>query len=199
MPKINSYQDYLKKHPEWERELELLHQLISKTELEQTIKWGAPVYTLQNKNVVGLGAFKSYVGLWFFNGVLLKDKDKVLVNAQEGKTKAMRQWRFNSEKEIKKRQLTSYLKEAIENQRAGKSIKPEKTNTSLELPQELQQLLKTRKELRQQFNSLTPYKQKEYAEHIGSAKRETTRQSRLEKAIPLIEKGVGLHDKYRNC
>ena len=199
MSKIQNYQDYLAKHPEWESALQLLHELISKTELEPSIKWGAPVYTLQNKNVVGLGAFKSYVGLWFFNGALLEDKDKVLHNAQEGKTKAMRQWRFSAEKDIKKRLVTRYLKEAIENQRAGKTIKPQKADPSFELPPELAQLFKTRKKLHQQFESLTPYKQKEYAQHIGSAKREATRQSRLEKAIPLIEQGLGLNDKYRNC
>ena len=47
------------------------------------------------------------------------------------------------------------------------------------------------------FDSLTPFKQKEYSEHIGSAKQEKTRISRLEKSIPLIAEGKGLNDKYR--
>ncbi len=68
--------------------------------MKETIKWGAPVYTLDYKNIVGLGAFKSYVGLWFFQGALLNDEKKKLINAQEDKTKALRQWRFNSVKKI---------------------------------------------------------------------------------------------------
>jgi len=68
--------------------------------MTETIKWSAPVYTFEGKNLVGLGAFKSYVGLWFFQGSLLNDKKKKLINAQEGKIKALRQWRFNSVKEI---------------------------------------------------------------------------------------------------
>ncbi|MBK7633096.1 MAG: hypothetical protein IPJ13_01585 [Saprospiraceae bacterium] len=46
--------------------------------------------------MVGLAAFKSYTGIWFFQGGLLDDKQQFLMNAQEGKTKAMRQWRFFS-------------------------------------------------------------------------------------------------------
>ena len=46
------------------------------------IKWGAPKYVYKNKNIVGLAAFKNYCGLWFFQGGLLKDDHKVLMNAQ---------------------------------------------------------------------------------------------------------------------
>lgn len=38
---------------------------------------------------------------------------------------------------------------------------------------------------------------KEYAEHIGSAKREAIALTRLQKAIPQILKGKGLYDKYK--
>ena len=39
------------------------------------------------KNVIGIGACNSYSGIWFFNGVFLKDKQKKLINAQEGEQK----------------------------------------------------------------------------------------------------------------
>ena len=71
--------------------------------LEETVKWGGPVYVADGKNIVGLGAFKSYFALWFFQGALLADQEKVLVNAQEGRTKALRQWRFENKREIKTR------------------------------------------------------------------------------------------------
>jgi uncharacterized protein YdeI (YjbR/CyaY-like superfamily) len=47
------------------------------------------------------------------------------------------------------------------------------------------------------FNLLSLSKRREYAEHVGSAKREETRQQRLEKVIPMIFEGIGLSDKYR--
>jgi uncharacterized protein YdeI (YjbR/CyaY-like superfamily) len=68
--------------------------------MTETVKWGVPVYTIEGKNIVGIAGFKAYVGLWFFQGAMLKDKKKKLINAQDGKTKALRQCRLNSVKEI---------------------------------------------------------------------------------------------------
>ena len=48
---------------QWENELEQLHAIICKTPLVETTKWGGPVYTYNNKNVVGIGGFKSYFGI----------------------------------------------------------------------------------------------------------------------------------------
>ena len=194
MPTVDQF---IEKKSEWKAALSKLRKILKETELEESIKWGSPVYSFGTKNVVGLGAFKSYVGLWFFQGVFLKDEANVLENAQEGKTKALRQWRFASADEIDVDLVKAYVLEAIENQKAGKELKPQKKK--LEIPMELSALFTQDKELRSAFNSLTPGKQREYADHIGSAKQEKTRLSRLEKAIPMIKDGVGLHDKYKNC
>ena len=64
------------------------------SEMEETVKWGMPVYMVDGEIVTGLGSFKSYAGIWFYQGALLKDKHKKLINAQENKTNAMRQMRF---------------------------------------------------------------------------------------------------------
>ena len=47
------------------------------------------------------------------------------------------------------------------------------------------------------MDALTPGRQREYNEHIASAKREATKQSRLAKILPMVLDGKGLHDKYR--
>ncbi|HMC00568.1 MAG TPA: YdeI/OmpD-associated family protein [Flavobacteriaceae bacterium] len=199
MKKVTSVEEYIETHEKWTDALTILREIINATELKETLKWSAPVYALNGKNVVGLGAFKHHFGLWFFNGVFLKDKKKLLVNAQE-KTKAMRQMRFESIHEIDKQAVLEYVKEAIENQKLGKEIKPEKTTKkAIIIPDELKQAFKQNKQLKTSFETLSPYKQKEYCEHIATAKRETTKQSRLEKIVPMIFQGVGLHDKYKNC
>ena len=76
---------------QWAEEIELLHNIIKKTSLIETTKWGGPVYTHKNKNVVGVGGFKSYFGIWFYNGVFLTDEKKLLINANEENTKSLRQ------------------------------------------------------------------------------------------------------------
>ncbi len=45
--------------------------------------------------------------------------------------------------------------------------------------------------------TLTPYKQRDYCEYIAEAKQQKTKESRLEKIIPMISKGQGLNDKYK--
>ena len=189
---------YIKKHSKWSKELQTLRKLFQQTELTEEIKWGSPTYTLNGKLVAGMAAFKNHYAIWFHQGFFLKDSDHKLLNAQEGKTKAMRQWRFEKEEEIPEAIVLKYLRESIQNCLAGKEVKPQR-KTGVSLPSILKEAFKNDTLLEKSFKKLTPGKQREYAEHIGGAKREATQQSRLEKAIPLILKGEGLHDKYKNC
>jgi len=176
-----------------------LRSIINRTALEETFKWSAPVYTLNGKNVAGLGRFKHHFGVWFFNGSLINDKYGRLHNAQEGKTKALRQLRYTDASEIKEDELLYYLNEAISNQKKALEVKAVKSVKKVVLPIELTSAFSINKNLEKAFKALTPGRQKEYAEHIASAKQEKTRLSRLEKATPLILDGKGLHDKYKNC
>jgi len=178
----------------WEKEMDFLQSIISKTPLVETTKWGGIVYTYNDKNVVGLGGFKSYVGLWFFNGVFLKDLYKVLVSGNEGVTKAQRQWRFNSFEEIDEKKVLFYLLEAIEIEKEGKVHKPEKS--ALIMSDFFQDFL-TSEKLTITFEKFNLTKKKEFVEYIDTAKHEKTKLNRLEKIKPMILDGIGLNDKYR--
>jgi len=180
----------------WKKELDQLHSIISKTVLKPVIKWGAIVFTHQGRNVISYGGFKNFFTLWFYNGVFLGDKYQVLVNAQDGKTKALRQWRFTSAEEINEERILEYIQEAILNEEAGKVWKPKKS-TPVALPGSLKTLFASNPNLKLAFESLTPYKQKEYIEYIDSAKREETKMVRLQKIEPMILRGIGLSDKYK--
>ena len=198
MKRYTSATDFIKGYPQWETELQKLRDIILQIEtLDETIKWGAPTYTFKGKNIVGLGAFKSYVGLWFFQGVFLKDASNVLMNAQEGKTKAMRQWRFSSISEINPELVRTYILEAIQNQKEGKEVKPERKNKPVQIPEVLQEALHNKTDLKTAFSKLSPSKQREYSEYIETAKRDATKQKRLEKIIPMILDGKGLNDQYK--
>ncbi|OUS02543.1 hypothetical protein A9Q86_03300 [Flavobacteriales bacterium 33_180_T64] len=199
MEKVNSIEEYIEVNDHYAEELSILRSIIDSTELQETIKWNAPVYTLNGKNVVGLGAFKQHFGIWFFNGVFLKDQQKLLINAQENKTKALRQMRFKTKTDINEAAVLTYIKEAIENQRLGRELKPVRKSKEVLIPKELKDVLKSNTDLDSSFKSLTPGKQREYCEYIKDAKREATKQTRLEKITPMIIRGVGLHDKYKNC
>lgn len=166
--------------------------------MTETYKWSFPTYMINNKNVIAINKFKNHFGIWFFNGVFLSDSKKVLENAQEGKTIAMRHWKFTSLEGIDKKDITSYINEAIENQKKGLQVKVEKKpKTKIVFPVHLSIALENNEDIKIAFNKLTYSKQKDYAEYIATAKQEKTKLSRLEKIIPLILAGRGLHDQYK--
>lgn len=196
MKRYRTVQAYLDSLDQWAEEVNRLREIVLSSGIEETVKWGMPVYTANGKNVVGLSAMKSYVGLWFYQGALLKDPDGVLINAQEGVTKALRQWRFNSKKDIKSRQIKKYLLEAIALAEQGKEIKPDR-NKPITIPPELKQALAANKPAKASFEKMSKSCRREYAEYISGAKREDTKLRRLEKIMPMIVKSVGMNDKYR--
>jgi len=180
---------------QWEEELLFLKSIIDKTELEESIKWGGPIYVYNKKNVIGIGGFKNYFAIWFLNGVFLKDEKKRLINAQEDKTKSMRQWRFTSKGDVNEKEVLEYILEAIENEKQGKIIKPSKKEAIVS--ELLQKEMDQNPALNEAFQKFSPYKQYEFLEYIETAKQEKTKLTRIEKVIPMILGNVGLNDKYR--
>jgi uncharacterized protein YdeI (YjbR/CyaY-like superfamily) len=190
-------EEFILSNPQWQEALILLRDIFLSTGMEETIKWGVPVYTSESKNVAGMACFKSYIGIWFYQGALLADKAQKLVNAQEGITKALRQWRFASIDEVitQSETIGEYVIESIENIRKGKEIKPEKY-IPLMIPQELEDALENEPTIKQSFDALSLSKRRDYAEYIQNAKRMETKMARLEKTLPMISQGNGLYDKY---
>ena len=186
----------MEKQDQWKEVLIKFRRILLETELVETIKWGIHVYTIHDKNVVGRGAFKSYVGIWFFQGSFLSDPYKLLVNAQDGRTKGMRQLRFSSIDNIDEDLIRLYVAEAIQNQKDGKEIKPNRTKAVI-IPALLKAKLEGDDKLNETFERLTIEKRREFAEYIDSAKRDKTKIKRLENILPMIYQGIGLNDKYK--
>ncbi len=190
--------DYFKNADKWREELLAVRKVLLSTGLHEEIKWGSPFYTLDGKHIVGLTAFKNYFCLWFPQGALLKDEKKVLINAQEGVTKAQRQWRMAGAKDIKPAVIKAYVKEAAALARDGKEMKPQRKGPPA-IPAELKAALSRNKRAGAAFGKMTPGKQREYADYIAEAKQAATKERRLEKILPMIAAGGGLNDKYKNC
>lgn len=189
---------YFNEEHQFKNAIGVLREIALSTEVEETYKWQFPTYTIGSKNVFAICKFKNHFGIWFFNGAFLKDPKQVLQNAQEGKTMAMRHWKFQKETEIDKKMVLGYYKEAIENQKQGKVlVTVKKKPKAIAIPELLSEALKKDKMLETAFKNLSPYKQNEYCEYIQTAKQEKTKFKRLEKCITLIRAGKGLNDLYR--
>lgn len=196
MGKIESVDQYLESHPKWKKELTALREVFLSYNLEETIKWGAPVYVFEEKNLAGLGGFKNHYAIWLFQGAFLKENTSLLVNAQAGKTHSMRQIKFEAHSKVDLKEISRYIEESMNLQREGIKREPVHKPTLI-IAEELNDHLQNNQDLKQSFENLTPGKQREYSEYISQAKKEETRQQRLEKIIPMIKMGKGLNDKYK--
>src|SRR3954468_14078768 len=112
----------------WEAEIDASRKLLAGLGLTEECKWGKPCFTYVGKNVVILQGFKEYFALGFFQGALLKDPKKLLV--QLGQTQAARVMKFTSAREITAKAATikAYVREAIAVEKAGVRMKPKTTS-----------------------------------------------------------------------
>lgn len=197
MRRYKSLDEFFLETEQFREEVNQLRAIVLKTDVKEEFKWNLPIYTVKGKNIIGIGSFKAYAGLWFHQGALLSDPYHVLINASEGKTVAQRQWRFKSMDEIDEEKILIYVHEAILNQEMGKEIKAQKK--ALVIPNILSLEFEKNPLLASKFEDFSHGKKREFADYISSAKQEKTKRSRLEKIKPYVMDGIGLNDKYRNC
>ncbi|MGS2764439.1 YdeI/OmpD-associated family protein [Sinomicrobium sp. M5D2P9] len=179
---------------DWTEELEQLRTIALDCGLKEELKWGVPCYTFQENNIVIIGAFKEYCALSFFKGALLNDVNGILRKPGEN-TQSGRIVPFTGVREIveMKTILKTYIYEAVEVEKAGLKVSFKKNPEPV--PKELQNKFEEFPALKTAFEALTPGRQRGYILHFSGAKQSATRESRIEKCIPKILSGKGLHDR----
>ena len=174
----------------WEAELAEMRRVLAGFAMKEECKWGKPTYTVDGKNIVIIQGFKEYFALGFFQGTLLKDPKKMLV--QLGQVHAGRVMKFTSAKDIKAKAATikAYVREAIAVEKAGLRMKPKRTS-DFPVPEELSEQFRRHPRFKRAFETLTPGRQRGYLYHFAAAKQSATRTARIEKAMPAIFEGRG--------
>lgn len=177
----------------WKEEMIQLRAVLKGTKLEEDFKWRLPCYTHGGANILILQPFKACLGMMFFKGSLLKDPKKALV-ANGPMSQAGRRFEFRSVREVRKLAplVRAYVKEAIAIEDSGKKV--EFKAKPIAMPAELKKIFAKNAKLRKAFRALTPGRQRAYLYHFSGAKQAATRQSRIEKCVPMILKGRGLLD-----
>jgi uncharacterized protein YdeI (YjbR/CyaY-like superfamily) len=178
----------------WRAEIAEMRRVLAGFPMTEECKWGQPTYTLDGKNIVIMQGFKEYFGLGFFQGALLKDPKKVLV--QLGQVHAGRVMKFTNAKEIttKAAIIKAYVREAIAVEKAGLRMKPKKTS-DYPVPEELTERFRKDPRFKRAFEALTPGRQRSYLYHFAAAKQSATRTARIEKAMPAIFEGRGFLER----
>jgi uncharacterized protein YdeI (YjbR/CyaY-like superfamily) len=178
----------------WQEELKLLRKIMLDCGLTEEFKWKQPCYTYNNQNVLIVTALKEFCSVAFFKGALLNDPEKILV-APGKNSQASRQIKITSVKQVVELEpvIKAYVYEAVEVEKAGLKVIFKKVPELR--PKELQVRLDEDPLLKDAFESLTPGRQRGYILYFSGAKQSKTRKARIEKHIPRILQGKGIHDR----
>lgn len=185
---------FFEKDTRWKEEYQKLRTICLECGLTEELKWGCPCYTHQKSNIVLIHGFNEYCALLFHKGALLKDPDDILIQQTEN-VQSARQIRFTNVQEIEEMEpvIQAYIHEAIEVEKAGLEVDFKETS-EFDVPEEFQAKLDENPDLKSAFEALSPGRQRGYLLHFSGAKQAKTRVRRIEKCIPDILDGKGLHD-----
>ncbi len=173
--------------------------LASGVELEETLKWNSPSWTHEGKLLCGMGAFKAHCVFGFWH------KDMQVELAKLGKSKVgvggIHRERLVDLSEVPcaaamKTLMSKAAELALSDKPAMKRSVPK---PEAQVPADLERALALNKAAAAHFQAFTPGKRREYIDWITGAKRDTTRQARLEQAIEWIAAGKSRHWKYESC
>jgi uncharacterized protein YdeI (YjbR/CyaY-like superfamily) len=148
---------------------------------------------MNRKSVVIIQGFKEYGVLGFFQGALLKDPKKLLV--QLGQVQAARVMKFASAKEIATKAATikAYLREAVAAKKAGTKVETEAQG--FPVSEELKEKFRNDPRFKCAFEALTLGRQRGYLLHFAGTKQSGARTARIEKAMPAIFEGRGFLER----
>ena len=173
--------------------------LASGVELEETLKWNSPSWTHEGKLLCGMGAFKAHCVFGFWH------KDMQVELAKLGKSKVgvggIHRERLVDLSEVPSAAaMKKLMKKAAELALSDKpAMKRSVPKPEAQVPADLEHALALNKAAAAHFQAFTPGKRREYIDWITGAKRDTTRQARLEQAIEWIAAGKSRHWKYESC
>lgn len=160
-------------------------------DIKEDWKWG-PNYNY-NGMVCGVGGFKKHAVLHFFNGKEMKDARKLFNFGMENEFS--RSIKFNNVSEINEKYITDYVKESVAINKAG--YKRVKQTKEAAVPDDLYKALRKKPAAVKFFDSLANGYKNEFIELVETAKRQETRDQRIQKVVALCAEGVKLNDKYK--
>ena len=179
----------------WDNELHLFREILLESKLIEEIKWSAPCYTSNGKNILMLSALKDSVVISFFRGAEMKDPENILEKPGDN-SRFARYIRVTDTQTISslKQVILSYIREAIEIENSSRRADSGK-DVPLDYPEELVQLFETNPDFEEAFSALTPGRKRGYLIHFSSAKQSKTKVARIEKCMPNIFNGKGWNER----
>lgn len=169
--------------------------------VEETIKWGRPMFLYRGKIVCALAAFTAHcsLGFWISEVAAMIARDGH-GRAGESSGQFGRITRLADLPDDAT--LQRYLAEAVGRLDAGKPSRPRAGGAArkpeMPAPENFTALLAEHPAAAAAFAAFSPSHRREYLEWIVEAKREETRAKRMATAIEWLTQGKARHWKYEN-
>lgn len=211
-PASKKIDKYIKDAPEYAQPImEKLRKVVHKgcPQAEEVIKWGCPYFMYQDKLFCGMAAFKKHVGFGFWNSKEMDDPENLFASGT-GKKASMCNAHFHSVSELPTQKvLIEYVKQAkrltdklVEagSRKSTESTKKKSSKKKVAVPRvpaDLSKALKNSNASKTYFDSLAPSHRRDFVEWILEAKREATREKRINETIKLLKENKTRHWKYK--
>ncbi len=190
---------YITRQQDWQRHImrrlrALIHD--ADPEIKEVMKWGAP--TFEDHGIVAwMFCAKSWVHFSFPQGALLDPSHGLFEEGKDAISKAKRTIKFTEGQHIPDGILVALIKEAVQNNRAGKKVdfKIAKVGTQhFDIPAEYKDYL-NEQQLLEDYKARPFYQQRGWIEWIEDAKHEETRQKRAQMMLRELQTGQYMPNK----
>lgn len=189
---------FINKHDGWRKEvLQSIRRIAHSLDhsVTESLKWGAPHFD-HHGIMVGMMTFKKHVNIFFHKGALL-DHEHGLFGSVDT-SKGSRSIKIHEQDDLNEKVIQRLFNEACELNQKGVKLSDAKPARRLDrISPELKKMINSNPAARKCWESLPPSHKREYIEWIEEAKKESTKQRRLTKALIMLSEGKGLNDKYR--
>ena len=164
-------------------------------EATETLKWGAPGFTIDGKILLIMASFKAHAALNFWRGQELRgDSANAEAMGQFGKLASIDDLPTDAE-------LVRLFREAGE--LATTAPAPRKTQhapkAAPEMHPDFAKALAAAPKAKAVLEGFPPSAQRDYLEWIADAKQDSTREKRIATAVEWLSEGKRRHWKYENC
>ena len=164
-------------------------------DVEETMKWSSPAYTLGGKILLVTAAFKEHAALNFWRGQELRgEQANADAMGQFGKIASLADLPPDAE-------LDRLIRDAAELTKSAPA--PRKTKHAPKPPPamhpDFETALAKAPKAQAALDGFPPSAQRDYLEWIAEAKQDSTRTKRIATAVEWLSEGKRRHWKYQNC
>lgn len=165
----------------------------------ETIKWSSPFFTYEDAILCHFAAFKAHCAFGYWH----QEMEKVVGGSGSQAQQAMGHLgRIESLDDLPDdKTLTRHIQAAAKLIESGTPAftRERKAKPEAQVPPDLAAALKKSKAATITFNNFSPSCRREYVEWITGAKREETREARLQQAVEWMAEGKTRQWKYEKC